>query len=132
MPNFKESPCPRHSPWDAVHHAERLAPGLYSVSTASHGGLWLSPERMKVFRELFPTFEGYAGLPWLEEDCDICMGVIAFYHDFSAASLDCAVNQILTYQSDGEYYFREGRHYLLSQRPDLIRNPKPALLANAA
>lgn len=52
------------TPWGRSQHASRLAPGIYSHSTASHGGI-------KVYKRLNeqipPAFRDLHG--WYEEDC---------------------------------------------------------------
>lgn len=64
------------SPWGDIQTVRAIAHDLESVTTASHGGLWLGPERwMEVARE-FPGFRPYAGAPWLEEDCDVTLAVL--------------------------------------------------------
>jgi hypothetical protein len=63
------------TPWGEVQTSEILAPGIVEVTTASHGGIWLSPERNAevpnaVKRETFCE-NGLYG--WYEEDCDAPM-----------------------------------------------------------
>jgi len=68
---------PRNSPWGAVQHCEVMNAGVYSVDTASHGGIMieaeyakeiLSPEAQKIgFKE-----KGYLNF---EEDCDANVAV---------------------------------------------------------
>lgn len=46
------SSCPMSTPWGKVDgYPERLGDGIYFVSTASHGGIWLSQERIKEIRQ---------------------------------------------------------------------------------
>lgn len=44
---FQTTPRPIHSPWGAVQTANELAPGIWDVSTAGHGGLMLSPRAQR-------------------------------------------------------------------------------------
>lgn len=45
MSPYKSSPCPKSSPWGAIQDKRELAPGIWQVSTAGHGGIKLSRER---------------------------------------------------------------------------------------
>src|SRR4051794_1640047 len=63
--NFLPEGCPVHSPWGEVQPATRFADGIYSVSTAGHGGFKVSDEFNKLIPEPFRADGG-----WYEEDCD--------------------------------------------------------------
>ncbi len=57
--------CPLHSPWGAVQHGEKLADGVFFVSTAGHGGIKLDRARNALIPDVFRREGG-----WYEEDCD--------------------------------------------------------------
>ena len=128
---YPDSLCPRHTPWGAAQNIYPKGPGLYFVSTAGHGGLFLSPERLAHFKTLFPTFGGYAGLPWLEEDVDCVLGTLAFPADFTPEAIFYAVESVTTYKttypkrgqklSEEVYYFAAERDWLLSSAGDDLR-----------
>lgn len=63
---------PKTTPWGEPQTTEILAPGIVLFSTASHGGIWLSPERNKQvpMRIKRRTFMGNGLRGWYEEDCD--------------------------------------------------------------
>lgn len=108
-----------NSPWGHVHQSEVIAPGLVSVSTASHGGLCLSEERWASLKKAFPDFHGYAGDGFLEEDCDWAIAAIYWPGEFSARWVHFAVQTVRDYQSSftknaGGWYFGEARTWLLS------------------
>lgn len=63
--------APTYSPWGTVQHSHRFAEGIWFVSTASHGGYWLSEQRQKEFHEV-EAFKDF-GPQWLEEDCEACL-----------------------------------------------------------
>jgi hypothetical protein len=57
--------CPKHSPWGAVDHGERIAEGVFFVSTPSHGGFKLAAALNLRIPAAFRREGG-----WYEEDCD--------------------------------------------------------------
>ncbi len=62
------------TPWGPADTVNELAPGIVAVTTPSHGGLWLSPERYAQIPEsLRAVARRYAPAPWFEEDCDACI-----------------------------------------------------------
>ena len=88
---------PSYSPWGRVQSAKRLADGIWSVSTASHGGIWLSGDRLAQLNALlishYPTFCGSDN--WWEEDCDWCVPYVAFAADIDDPAMsDTARRQL--------------------------------------
>ena len=82
---FNPVPQPRSCPWGQIDHAEQIAPGIWSVSTPSHGGLILSAQRlafMPLALRYVEPFTRIAGA--YEEDCDACIPVVAYPEEFSA------------------------------------------------
>ena len=70
---------PTSSPWGQVESAVELAPGIWQVTTPSHGGIWLSDERMELMpKAMWNT--AYSKAPWFEEDVDWAL-VCAIYPD---------------------------------------------------
>lgn len=67
-----------HTPWGSSQTIERVADGIRFISTASHGGYHLSPERWAVLIAEFPAFKPWAGPQWLEEDCDCALVVLTW------------------------------------------------------
>lgn len=60
------------SPWGTIQTAETVIPGMVLVTTASHGGAWLSPElEAEIPAKYRDIGHRYAPAPWYEEDCDI-------------------------------------------------------------
>ena len=59
----------KSTPWGVAQSGEVLAEGIYSYSTSSHGGIWLSAERQKQIAPL-NSKNFLHGLEWWEEDCD--------------------------------------------------------------
>lgn len=64
MTEYQRPPCPQSSPWGAIQEKRELAPGIWTVSTASHGGIKLSRERNAAVPKYMRAEAG-----WYEEDC---------------------------------------------------------------
>lgn len=63
---------PLYSPWCDIQHCETLAPHVFSVSTASHGGIMVNA---RVAKAIFSKVALYCafrdgGFYCFEEDCD--------------------------------------------------------------
>lgn len=75
---FRSSP-PREgdpSPWGIIDGVTPLGPEAISVTTPSHGGIWVTPEALaKIPEPLRAT--AYSGGGWFEEDCDWCIPYLA-------------------------------------------------------
>ena len=71
------------TPWGQPDSIEGYVPGVFFVSTASHGGFYVSPDAMKrapAWLAKAQTFVEKSGGPkgWFEEDCDAALVVAAF------------------------------------------------------
>lgn len=84
------------TPWGDSQQSSRIAEGIINISTASHGGIRLSPERQAKVARLFPRFISFAGGAWYEEDCDVAVVAIVFPESFSDAVIRAAVNSAHT------------------------------------
>lgn len=95
---------PASSPWGPVQSGKQLAPGIWSVSTSSHGGIHLSEQRLAELTEIlgyeYPTFCGDS--QWFEEDCDWCIPVAAFHLEHR----DAAIRQLRGMVTMGGKYER--------------------------
>lgn len=90
---------PPYSPWGEIQHCEELCPGVYQVSTASHGGVMA---KLSVASKLFSTavrqysfVEG--GYLCFEEDCE---APVAIRELMDKGLYKAPVNQ---YYGPGEY-----------------------------
>ncbi|WP_233203703.1 hypothetical protein [Novosphingobium sp. HII-3] len=81
MKNFAHMPRPQCSEWDAIEEAEEILPGIWSVLTASHGGLILSGERQEAMPDAL-RIEGGS----YEEDVNWSHVVLAFETEFQEHS----------------------------------------------
>ena len=57
------------TPWGPAQHLYKIADGVTFISTASHGGLLLSDERVKQLPKGYIPFN--TARKWAEEDCDM-------------------------------------------------------------
>lgn len=79
---------PRETPWGRADHGEKIATGIYLVGTMSHGGYWLSGDRMAQLPEWAAKANNFVdkaqriGRNWWEEDCDWCVPTLAFQAEF--------------------------------------------------
>lgn len=67
------------TPWGTADDVVKVAPGIASVGTPSHGGLKLSPERNK---QVNPAWRRSGG--WYEEDCEAGIVMVSFPDAFPA------------------------------------------------
>ena len=98
------SGCPQWSPWGEVQAARDLGSGLYFVSTASHGGLYL-PQSMVEAMPAALRCNRYSGSgQWWEEDVEWALPVVWRPELFPAEYLDPAQKTILSYRGAGSIY----------------------------
>lgn len=79
MPTPSDSICsqnepPTHSLWGPVETCQTIAPGIYRVTTRSHGGYILSDEQLAQM----PPALRHPDENSFEEDCRWCLVVLAF------------------------------------------------------
>ena len=90
------------TPWGTADNVETIRPGILCVSTSSHGGFFVSDERLTIVRKKFPKFKTFCGKPnWFEEDCDAVIVVLSFPDFFSNGLVESAQQQ---YDSGKSYY----------------------------
>jgi len=70
---YKSCPAPTRSPWGPVQTSKELAPGIWQVTTAGHGGIKLSRERNAGVPKYMRAEGG-----WYEEDCQ--WSIVAVVH----------------------------------------------------
>ena len=75
-----------NTPWGPPQTVEVIAHGIFSVSTASHGGFYLDPDRNAEVPDYFKasTFNRLGDSGWYEEDCDWCIPALVFPDEFAA------------------------------------------------
>lgn len=87
--NKKDFSCPSDTPWGWAQEKKVYAEGVVFVSTSSHGGFWVSRERLLEMPACL-RYGTFAGECWFEEDEDWALVGLAFpalfdeYHKFQA------------------------------------------------
>ncbi len=74
------------TPWGKPQTVEVIAHGIFAVTTASHGGIYLSRERLAEVPAYFQTstFNRQGERGWFEEDCDWSIPALIFPAEFTA------------------------------------------------
>jgi hypothetical protein len=78
MPDFASMPAPVHTLWDTPDMATQRLPGVWWVTTPSHGGFVLSDERQAAMPEALRLDSIY-----YEEDVNWSLVVIGFEAEFA-------------------------------------------------
>ena len=109
--SFARTLKPRNSVWGLVQQATEHAPGMWFVSTASHGGFMLSEER---FQAMHPAFRcnTYGGMRNFEEDCEVSLVIAAFPECFTAEQVEQA-KATIAYLADGDAGYRRAHAHIL-------------------
>jgi hypothetical protein len=86
LQDYAEDYCQSHTPWGRADRREKIAEGIIEVSTPSHGGIWLSDDRIaqlpaNVTNFVRDNYCGWDSLHWWEEDCDWVVPYIIFKDD---------------------------------------------------
>ena len=71
-----------HSPWGTIQEIVPLIHGVTMVSTSSHGGFHLTPQRLRMMPQSMRSSNG-----WYEEDCEVAMVMYCFYDEFATLNL---------------------------------------------
>lgn len=89
----------------AVQHAAKLAAGIYQLSTAGHGGIYLEPYRQIQIGKKSIWLDSAA---YWEEDCDACEPIAFFAAEIEKSGtvekkwIDYAINRV----NNDDYYKR--------------------------
>ena len=66
-----------YTPWGPSQTARELAPGITLYTTAGHGGAHVELAEVMRWPTALRDFQTFTGGNWYEEDCDICLVVLA-------------------------------------------------------
>ncbi|HYH64393.1 MAG TPA: hypothetical protein VD866_06815 [Urbifossiella sp.] len=102
-----------HTPWGVAQHVTEIAPGIVSYSTASHGGIHLSDERVAEMPAALQDFVPFGGPQpgpgrWYEEDCDWSVVCLAFPQFFTESDAQAAHATLKGYRTAVYKAFVEG------------------------
>jgi len=102
-----------YTPWGQAQHVTEIAPGIVSYSTASHGGIHLSDERIAEMPAALQEFVPFGGPQigpgrWFEEDCDWSVVALAFPQFFTERDLQAAHATLKGYRPAVYKAFLEG------------------------
>jgi hypothetical protein len=96
------TPAPRpltNSPWGLIQQVKQIAEGIWQVSTASHGGLKVSDQRLAAMpAERHTTPYSHGG--WFEEDLDWALVAVSFPEAFTPEDLAMARQSLAQYYPD--------------------------------
>ena len=73
------------SPWGAIQDVSTILPGMWWVSTASHGGIKLSLERQQQIPATLRRPGRDSGKSWYEEDCEWAVPYCVFEDELKEA-----------------------------------------------
>lgn len=79
-----------NTPWGESQSITLIADGIQFVSTPSHGGFLLTPERREAMPQPYQSIQTFAGGNWYEEDCDYALVMLAFPQYFIKLEVDMA------------------------------------------
>ena len=91
-------PKPAETPWGRADSSEEIAPGIVLHSTPSHGGYYVSPERVATMPKPLREFKPFAGANWYEEDCDWAIVALAFPQFFPRDAIPAALATLEHFQ----------------------------------
>lgn len=82
MTHIRDTPFQGSTPWGTADHVEQKADGIWWASTPSHGGIWVSPERLAAMPAMYRACS-LSKNQWFEEDCAWCAVALAFADVFT-------------------------------------------------
>lgn len=82
---------PKRTPWGTPQHCQQLAEGIYEVTTASHGGIWVTRARRHAMPHEIRSIPTWTGGHWYEEDCDWALVALAYPEVFNGEVVKSAI-----------------------------------------
>lgn len=92
-----------YTPWGHSQHSTKIAVGIRFYSTASHGGIHLSPKRELELPEAIKKCASEFS-PWFEEDLNWALVCLAFPQHFNQKQCKDAIEMITTWSEPAEKY----------------------------
>lgn len=94
-----QNPFGNMTPWGMADCVRQLSPGVWSVSTPSHGGLYVSAEWLEKMPDHLRGWNWGGLRHWFEEDCDWAKVAIAFPGLFEPEAVESAEKIVARYVS---------------------------------
>lgn len=91
---------PQHTPWGAPHSMRVVTEGIVRYTTGSHGGYWLSSDRIESMPDGLRPKELEDQGAWFEEDQDWSLVALAFPMYFDAEAIQSARRTVLNWMPD--------------------------------
>jgi len=91
--------------WATKNNCTKIAEGIKEYVTSTHGGFWLSQERILAMPIKYMDFKPWAGKGWFEEDLDWVIVVLSFPKYFRPDRVTAAQKQ---YTNNIGYYTKNG------------------------
>lgn len=82
MLKFEPIPKPTACPWGPIETAREELPGIWWVTTGSHGGFVISQQRADAMPKVLRDARGYGSPLAFEEDCEWSLVVASFPTEF--------------------------------------------------
>lgn len=98
------SGCPPWSPWGEVQDARHVGQGVYFVSTASHGGLYVPKGMLDAMPAVLRCNRYSGGGQWFEEDVEWALPVVWRPELFGFEHVDAARRTLLSYRGRASIY----------------------------
>lgn len=111
MTSFAYAPAPAHTIWGAPSASDEVLPGIWKVSTSSHGGLVLSQERQQAMPEALRVEGGQ-----YEEDIHWSMVALAFEAEFISSGRPGAAS-LMRLAHDTLRNWHPDRYAMFTERP---------------
>ena len=128
---------PPYSPWGEIQHCEELCPGVYQVSTASHGGVMA---KLSVASKLFSMavrqygfVEG--GYLCFEEDCEAPVAIRELMDKglwkapvnqyYGPGEYEAAIDRSIQRYQPEYWAYRERKLHLLERNPLSLFHREP-------
>jgi hypothetical protein len=112
---FARTARPTRCPWHRINSTHEIAPGIWSVSTESHGGILISAERRAAMPAHLRDIPTFAGGNAYEEDCDAGIILVAFPEYFPADYVENARLSLMRYDREPREW-ETGQAYYVALR----------------
>lgn len=89
---------PWSTPWGTADCVTEVTDGIWFLSTPSHGGYYITPDRRSEMPAALREADTFAGGNWYEEDCDWSIVALAFPAVFPKDAVEAARKTLKVYR----------------------------------